>query len=560
MLVFNGGSEVSYQNTFAENEEVILPTTTTKAGYAFVGWYDNASLLGSPITNVPTGTTTDVTFYAKWNIVNYTITYHLNGGSLGSSYPTSYTIIDEITLPTPTYSQYVFQGWYDNSDFTGSSIHSISIGTTGNKNYYAKWEVIDAEDFRVYMESSIPEVVEEDLELPTTYEGLTISWSSDTPSSMSHTGVYDRPYLASTVTLTANVSGAFGSAIKSFDVNLKGYKILSTGIASSYIYRDYNLVTQSFFDTLDIINCAFITADASGTLSGSTFLNNVTTYILPQAHEQGDWVIASIAPSSSWSTIAASPALVNTFANNIVTMINTYGFDGVDIDWETPIAGEEALFTAMMAVIFQKVKANNPYHLVTAAIGAGMWQPPRYDLSNSKQYLDFINMMAYDMASNTGYYQNALYRQTTYHNLTFSVGKTLTSCSIDESVAFYVNNYAIPKSKIIVGIPFYGVRQTRTYTNGSWTSWIKASTPYYHTLISSYIGNANYTEYYDTGAQVPYLVKNDGTEFISYDNATSVAAKCQYVLDNEIGGIMYWENGTDNTGTLLAAMKAALNK
>ena len=89
-------------------------------------------------------------------------------------------------------------------------------------------------------------------------------------------------------------------------------------------------------------------------------------------------------------------------------MINLYGFDGVDIDWETPLSEEATSFTNMMRVIYEKVKANNPNHLVTAAIAGGMWQPPRYDLVNSHQYLDYINMMTYGMVSNNGYYQNAL--------------------------------------------------------------------------------------------------------------------------------------------------------
>lgn len=411
------------------------------------------------------------------------------------------------------------------------------------------------------MYSSIPDVIESDIYLPTNYEGLSISWSSDNPSIINNEGIYYRPYIATTVTLTATITSHEDSITQNFEVNAKGYKVLSTGIASSYIYREYSSVTQTFFDTLDIINCAFIVADANGNLSGTTFLNNVRYYIMDRAHAQGDWVIVSIAPSSSWKSIALNPTTVNTFANNIVNLINNYGFDGVDIDWEYPDSTEETLaFTQMMSVIYQKVKANNPHHLVTAAIGAGMWQPPRYDLSNSKQYLDYINMMAYDMSSNTGYYQNALYGSTSFHNPANLVGKTLTSCSIDESVAFYVNNYAIPLSKIIVGIPFYGVRQVRKYENGSWTSWTKSSTPYYHNIKTNYLNNPNYTEYYDNVAKVPYLLKNDGTEFISYDNPTSVTEKCNYVLNNNLGGIMFWEYGCDITGELLNAMKIALNK
>jgi chitinase len=122
----------------------------------------------------------------------------------------------------------------------------------------------------------------------------------------------------------------------------------------------------------------------------------------------------------------------------------------------------------MMRVIYTKVKANNPNHLVTAAIAGGMWQPPRYDLENSHQYIDYINMMTYGMVSNNGYYQNALKRSTTYANPTNVAGKTLTSCSIEESIEIY-NSYGIPNSRIIVGVAFYGIKQIRSYDSVSQT-------------------------------------------------------------------------------------------
>lgn len=59
---------------------------------------------------------------------------------------------------------------------------------------------------------------------------------------------------------------------------------------------------------------------------------------------------------------------------------------------------------------------------------------------------------------------------------------------------------------------------------------------------------------------MPYIVKADGTEFISYDNARSIGAKSLYIIENELGGMMYWENGLDSTGALLNAMKTGLFK
>ena len=281
---------------------------------------------------------------------------------------------------------------------------------------------------------------------------------------------------------------------------------------------------------------------------------------MPKARANGDWVIVSIAPDSEWSTIAASSNRINTFADNIVNLINTYGFDGVDIDWETPLLSEKTKFVEMMRVINTKVKANNPNHIVTAAIAGGTWQPPNYDLVNSHQYLDFINMMTYGMVSNNGYYQNALFKSTTYNYPTFNVGKTLNSCSIAESVAIY-NSYGIPNSKIIVGAAFYGIKQTRTYDTASSTwIWTNAGSVSFTYITNNYMTSDLYKAYYDSNAGVPYIVKLDGTEFISYDNPRSIAAKSLYIIENELGGMMYWENGLDSTGSLLNAMKEGLFK
>lgn len=75
----------------------------------------------------------------------YSVTLHLNGGSLTSNLEDiSYHLRkDSSLLPASTYvkkSGFAFAGWYDNSELTGNSVTSVPAGTTGNKNYWAKWE------------------------------------------------------------------------------------------------------------------------------------------------------------------------------------------------------------------------------------------------------------------------------------------------------------------------------------------------------------------------------------------------------------------------------------
>jgi len=214
------------------------------------------------------------------------------------------------------------------------------------------------------------------------------------------------------------------------------------------------IATGEITRTLDIINTAFLTADANGNFSSTTALNDIYDYIFPKAKIHGNWVVFSIAPESKWSDIAISATKIENFANNIVDIINTHGFDGVDIDWETPRSGEQVRYSNMMKVIYDKVKANNPNHLVTTAITGGMWQPPMYNLSVSNAYLDYINVMTYSMSSSAGSYQNALYNRSGFHNPESRVGQTPTSVSIDASVPIF-NSYGVPNSKLIFGLKPY---------------------------------------------------------------------------------------------------------
>jgi chitinase len=464
---------------------------------------------------------------------------------------------DPVTLPQTTREDHDFMGWAltESGDVLDSPFTPSSDVTL-----YAQWIPVDWSDIEQYLAEVIPSGLSSDLTLPTSHLDYAISWSSSHPDILSEEGVYVRPYQATSVTLTATITSGIHSHTSTHTLELEGYKSLAAPLRSSYIYRNYAMVTESFFETLDIINCAFITADEFGNLSGGAVLNNIATYIMPEAKEHGNWVLFSVAPDSEWSAIVSSAARIDAFADNIVAMINQYGFDGVDIDWETPTPSEATQFTELMRVIHTKVKANNPNHLVTAAIAGGMWQPPMYDLSNSHVYLDYINMMTYGMTSNNGYYQNALYKSTVFDSPAELAGKTLNSCSIEESIVIY-QNYGIPNNKIIVGVAFYGIRQTRTYnaSTGSWSSWSNDGSVSFSYITNFYLTSEDWEYHYDSAAGVPYLLHKDGDVFVSYDNPRSIADKSAFILEQGLAGMMYWENGHDSTGTLLLAMDTNLN-
>ncbi|MBO7125668.1 MAG: InlB B-repeat-containing protein, partial [Bacteroidales bacterium] len=120
-----------------------LPADVTRKGYSFGGWYDNEECSGNPVTLITTTEYGEKEFWAKWDIINYSITFNNNGGTFSiQEIPSSYQLGTEITLPRQISREgYTFDGWYDNSNFTNTEISRIENDEVGNKLFYAKWLV-----------------------------------------------------------------------------------------------------------------------------------------------------------------------------------------------------------------------------------------------------------------------------------------------------------------------------------------------------------------------------------------------------------------------------------
>ena len=102
-------------------------------------WLDGNGTSYAPGASVPADVTT---LTVQWTAPTYTVTLHTNGGTINSGNVTSYTYGVGATLPTDvTRTGYTCKGWYDNENLTGSPVTAISNTETGNKEYWAKWEI-----------------------------------------------------------------------------------------------------------------------------------------------------------------------------------------------------------------------------------------------------------------------------------------------------------------------------------------------------------------------------------------------------------------------------------
>ena len=107
---------------------------------SFFMWLGSDGKLYAPGAIVPAEVTK---LTVQWTAPTYTVTLHANGGTIADGKDvTGYTYGVGATLPTDvTRTGYTFKGWYDNENLTGSPVTAISNTETGNKEYWAKWEI-----------------------------------------------------------------------------------------------------------------------------------------------------------------------------------------------------------------------------------------------------------------------------------------------------------------------------------------------------------------------------------------------------------------------------------
>lgn len=130
----NGGTLPEY--SLVEGAALPIPS---RIGYTFAGWYGNPEFSGDPVTDVPTGSTVNLTFYAAWTPNTYTVTFDANGGSVSQT--SAVTVAGKLTsLPTPTYDGHNFLGWYTQKD-GGDKVTTDTVFTV-DSTIYAHWQNI----------------------------------------------------------------------------------------------------------------------------------------------------------------------------------------------------------------------------------------------------------------------------------------------------------------------------------------------------------------------------------------------------------------------------------
>lgn len=262
--------------------------------------------------------------------------------------------------------------------------------------------------------------------------------------------------------------------------------------------------------------------------------------------------------SGGFSNMAMTEAGRRAFAASAKAYVDAQGLDGIDIDWEYPCNDSADIdadprdkqnFTLLLEALRQELGADK---ILSIAAGAGAYFVRDTEMDKVARILDYVQLMTYDMRS-------GFCRQAGHHtSLKPSEGDDSGRDTVSAVELFH--SAGVPYDKIVIGAAFYSRHWTGVpATNNGLLQPAQSLGNYgpgYSELVEKYIDKRGWTRYWDERAQAPYLF--NGSEFISYDDPDSLRAKCEYLKEKRLLGIMYWEHGSDATHTLLKAIADAL--
>ena len=310
-LGYDGITITSQQVVKGETVNLITPE---RAGYIFSGWYYNGSKIESGVWEYDC----DVTLTARWEAINYSITYHTDGGTLLDNYLETFTVLSDLpyTLPIPIKQGFNFVGWYETADFSGEPITEIPKDSLRNYTLYAKYTDEQLLEFELSFDGTYYSVVgykgsPQYVTIPKTIDGLFVKEIaakafadcnsligiilSDGVTSIGNSA-FSNCYNLTSITIPDSVTAIGSSAFSSCE-SLTSITIPdSVTSIDEYAFSDcHNLISIAIPDSVTSISdgafsrCYNLTnvtiPDSVTSIGGSAFsdCNDLTSVIIPDS-------------------------------------------------------------------------------------------------------------------------------------------------------------------------------------------------------------------------------------------------------------------------------------
>jgi chitinase len=373
-------------------------------------------------------------------------------------------------------------------------------------------------------------------------------------------------------------------------------------------WSGYQPVHQNFearkipWDKITHVNYAFYTvinsfkldqtdpwADTQATYSGTKgHLANFEYYLGKHPKVKFLISVGGWTKGNNFHAMAATEKGRQTFVKSCVNYLkHNQWISGYDLDWEYPGIDrkpdprdkndlgcpggpeDKQNYTLLLKTLREALDKNGMKDkLLSIAIPCGYDKIDLFDMKEIIKYLNYINVMTYDI-------HGALDKFTNHHSALYANPDDptdttpidiKTTYNIDYAIKYLTGENGVPAGMLNLGIPYYGhgwkAVQADSGTNGLFALhdgspyglWDEpplagGNTPYFK--LKEYETTPGWVKYRDDIAKVPWLYNSSTGEIWSYDDPESVAAKCDYIKANDLGGAMVWEiDGDDKQFTL----------
>ncbi|KAF5390714.1 hypothetical protein D9757_002684 [Collybiopsis confluens] len=337
----------------------------------------------------------------------------------------------------------------------------------------------------------------------------------------------------------------------------------------------WSKITPSQIDFIkyDWIDFAFATVDANQQLYfPDSSCPGLLQQVVESAHAHGKHAKLSIGGwggSQFFSSAVSTQSTRTTLANSMITTINNFGLDGIDIDWEYPgrlgMQGNQvsSADSNNYLLFLQLLRSNLPPNIkLSAAVSqtpfAGNDGQPMKDVSSFAQVLDWIVIMNYDVwQSSSSPGPNAPLSDNCHD-----------SSQPEANAASAIKRWAaagFPKSRQVLGSPFYGYlsdssattlrsRDASASTRAISDDGTRTGAIMFVSLVNqgilipstsnngqvNFVGARGFSRYWDACSSTPFLRSPSTNQVISYDDPESLGLKARLAMSTGLRGINVW--------------------
>ncbi|BFU23045.1 chitinase putative [Entamoeba histolytica] len=328
---------------------------------------------------------------------------------------------------------------------------------------------------------------------------------------------------------------------------------------------------------VDVINYAFVVFDSTYTLKEYEWNDDqmIPKIVAMKSRNPNLKVLASIggwnfnfydSTKHLYSQMAEKQATRATFIKSAMSFARKYNLDGIDIDWEYPANEDQGgrpvdtqSFTLLLKEFREAIdkEAGNGKSklLLTIAAPAGPWNIKNIEVSKFHQYIDWINLMTYDLHGSWD-------AVTGSHTALYATD----GISVDDAVTAYLNA-GVPSTKIMLGMAHYG----RGWTLKSSSDHEMGSAATGASKSGTCTGENGYLSKYEIDALIPqenikfdsksktmYGYKND--QWFSFDTKETFKYKADYLCKKKLGGVMFWSLDLDKNYVNTKYIKSLIEK